>query len=75
LNIWLKRRQPQAYPLLPSVAEALARYIDIIRPPTPYPEVFIGGDRRIVQYRVRVIYRLNLRISNTYIFCPAYFWL
>lgn len=38
----LKRRQPQVYPLLPSVAEALARYIDIIRPPTPYPEVFVG---------------------------------
>ena len=38
----LKRRQPQVYPLLPSVAEALARYIDIIRPAMPYPEVFIG---------------------------------
>lgn len=38
----LKRRQPQVYPLLPSVAEALARYIDIIRPSTPYPEVFVG---------------------------------
>ncbi len=38
----LKRRQPQVYPLLPSVAEALAHYIDIIRPSTPHPEVFIG---------------------------------
>jgi integrase/recombinase XerD len=38
----LKRRQPQVYPLLPSVAEALARYIDIVRPSTSYPEVFIG---------------------------------
>jgi len=38
----LKRRQPQVYPLLPSVAEALARYIDIIRPSTSHPEVFIG---------------------------------
>jgi len=38
----LKRRQPQVYPLLPSVAEALAHYIDIVRPSTPYPEVFIG---------------------------------
>jgi len=38
----LKRRQPQVYPLLPSVAEALARYIDIVRPSTPHPEVFIG---------------------------------
>src|ERR1700737_1385889 len=33
----LKRRQPQVYPLLPSVAEALARYIDTVRPSTPYP--------------------------------------
>lgn len=38
----LKRRQPQVYPLLPSVAEALARYIDVIRPSTSHPEVFIG---------------------------------
>lgn len=38
----LKRRQPQVYPLLPSVAEALARYIDIVRPSTQHPEVFIG---------------------------------
>jgi len=37
----LKRRQPQVYPLLPSMAEALARYIDIVRPPTPYPQLFI----------------------------------
>src|SRR6202022_4301934 len=38
----LKRRQTQVYPLLPSVAEALACYIDIIRPSTSHPEVFIG---------------------------------
>ncbi|TAL85115.1 MAG: integrase [Candidimonas sp.] len=38
----LKRRQPQVYPLLPSVAQALARYIDIVRPSTPHPEVFIS---------------------------------
>ncbi len=37
----LKRRQPQVYPLLPSVAEALARYIDTVRPRTPHQEVFI----------------------------------
>lgn len=37
----LKRRQAQVYPLLPSVAEALARYIDTVRPPVPHPEVFI----------------------------------
>lgn len=37
----LKRRQPQVYPLLPSVAQALARYIDIERPKVAHPEVFI----------------------------------
>jgi integrase/recombinase XerD len=38
----LKRRQPQEYPLLPSVAEALVHYIDTVRPRTPHPQVFIG---------------------------------
>ncbi len=38
----LKRRQPQVYPLLPTVAEALARYIDIVRPRTSAPEIFLG---------------------------------
>lgn len=37
----LKRQQAQAYPLLPSVAEALARYVDTVRPNVPEPEVFI----------------------------------
>ena len=37
----LKRRQPQIYPLLPSVAEALAVYIDTVRPPSSCPEVFL----------------------------------
>jgi len=38
----LKRRQPQAYPLVSSVATALAQYIDTIRPQTDHPQVFIG---------------------------------
>ena len=38
----LKRRQPQVYPLLPAVAEALARYIDTVRPHTSAPEIFLG---------------------------------
>ncbi len=38
----LKRRQPQVYPLLPTVAEALARYIDTVRPRTSAPEIFLG---------------------------------
>jgi integrase/recombinase XerD len=38
----LKRRQPQLYPLLQSVAEAVARYIDTARPKTAHPEIFLG---------------------------------
>lgn len=38
----LKRRQAQVYPLLLSAAEALARYIDTVRPRTSHPEVFLG---------------------------------
>lgn len=42
LYIWrLKRRQPQIYPLVPSVAQALGRYIDDVRPSVAHPEVFI----------------------------------
>lgn len=37
----LKRRQPQIYPLLPTVAEALARYIDTVRPHSASPEIFL----------------------------------
>lgn len=42
LRIWrLKRCQPQVYPLVASVAEALATYVDSARPEVPCPEVFI----------------------------------
>lgn len=42
LHIWrLKRRQAQVYPLVPSVAEALKRYIDDVRPNVAHAEVFI----------------------------------
>jgi integrase len=37
----LKRRQPQVYPLQRSVAEALSRYIDTVRPPVRHPQIFI----------------------------------
>ena len=37
----LKRRQPQIYPLLPAVAEALARYIDTVRPTSSCQDVFL----------------------------------
>ena len=38
----LKRRQPQVYPLLQSMAEAVARYIDTARPKAAHPEIFLG---------------------------------
>ena len=38
----LKRRQPQVYPLIQSVAEALSRYIDTVRPKSPHQEIFLG---------------------------------
>lgn len=42
LHIWrLKRHQPQVYPLVPAVAQALARYIDQARPLVVDPAVFI----------------------------------
>jgi len=42
LHIWrLKRHQPQVYPLVPAVAQALARYIDQVRPAVADPAVFI----------------------------------
>jgi integrase/recombinase XerD len=37
----LKHRQPQIYPLVSSAAEALARYIDTVRPRSSCPEVFL----------------------------------
>ncbi|NKE68860.1 tyrosine-type recombinase/integrase [Ramlibacter sp. RBP-2] len=44
LRIWrLKRRQPQVYPLIPSVAEILRVYIEQARPSVGFPEVFIGA--------------------------------
>lgn len=38
----LKRRQPQVYPLLRSVAEAVSHYIDTTRPKAAHPEIFLG---------------------------------
>lgn len=38
----LKRREPQIYPLIASVAEALARYIDTVRPKSLHREIFLG---------------------------------
>jgi len=42
LHVWRSKcRQSQVYPLQASVAEALARYIDTVRPAVAHPEVFI----------------------------------
>lgn len=42
LHIWrLKRRQHQVYPLVPSVGQALRRYINDVRPNVTHAEVFI----------------------------------
>ena len=60
----LKRRQPQVYPLVSSVGQALARYIDECRPHAPYAEVFLrlcaprgpigpGAVNQIVAHRQR----------------------
>lgn len=37
-----KRRQPQTYPLLPSVGNAIIRYVEEVRPQSPYREIFLG---------------------------------
>src|SRR3546814_17645944 len=39
----LKRRQPQVYPLLPTVADALPRYIHTVRPHSSYAEILQIG--------------------------------
>jgi integrase/recombinase XerD len=44
IRIWrLKRRQPQIYPLVSSVEQALAAYIDTVRPSVAHAQVFIGA--------------------------------
>lgn len=42
IRVWrLKRRQPQIYPLVSSVGQALTEYIDTVRPLVAYAQVFI----------------------------------
>jgi site-specific recombinase XerD len=62
LHIWrLKRRQPQVYPLVPSVAEALRRYIDDARPNVPYAEVFIRTKAPRIPILATAIYNIVSR--------------
>ena len=54
--IRLKRRRPQIYPLLPAVAEALARCIDTVRPPSSCREVFLCMDAPLRPLRAGSIF-------------------
>jgi integrase/recombinase XerD len=57
LRIWrLKRSQPQLYPLVPSVAQALAEYTDVARPQVTHAEVFIRGQAPRTPLSVHGIY-------------------
>jgi integrase/recombinase XerD len=57
LRIWrLKRSQPQIYPLVPSVAQALAKYTDVARPQVTHAEVFIRGQAPRTPLSVHGIY-------------------
>jgi len=59
LRIWrLKRRQPQVYPLVPSVAQALRQYIDIVRPAVEHAEVFIRTQAPRVPISIQAIYNI-----------------
>ncbi len=59
LYIWrLKRRQPQVYPLVPSVAQALGRYIDDVRPDVLDPEVFIRLQAPRTPIRATAVYTI-----------------
>jgi integrase/recombinase XerD len=62
LRIWrLKRRQPQVYPLVPSVAKALGQYIDIARPAVGHAEVFIRTQAPRAPISVQAIYNIVAR--------------
>jgi len=57
LRIWrLKRRQAQVYPLVPSVAQALGKYIDCARPKVSHPEVFVRAQAPRTPISNRCIY-------------------
>ncbi|MFC0512141.1 MULTISPECIES: tyrosine-type recombinase/integrase [Asaia] len=57
----LKRRQPQSYPLILSVAEALARYVDTVRPRSSCPEVFLCMQAPIRPFKAGSIYHVANR--------------
>lgn len=62
LHIWrLKRRQPQVYPLVPSVAEALRRYIHEVRPNVSHAEVFIRTQAPRFPIQATALYHIVTR--------------
>jgi integrase/recombinase XerD len=65
LHIWrLKRRQPQVYPLVSSVAQALERYMDVARPKVAHPEIFIRLQAPRVPITAPAIYNIvNRRLQ------------
>jgi len=59
LQIWrLKRRQPQVYPLVPSVAQALRKYISTVRPVVEHAGVFIRTKAPRVPISGQGIYKI-----------------
>ena len=54
----LKRRQPQEYPLVASVAQALAHYVDHVRPKKPFPEVFLSVHAPVRPMTRAAIYKI-----------------
>ncbi len=62
LRIWrLKRRQPQTYPLVASVAQALHEYIDTARPAVEHAQVFIRVQAPRIPISRRAIYDIVAR--------------
>lgn len=62
LYIWrLKRGQPQVYPLVQTVAQALQRYIDDVRPHVAHTEVFIRAKAPRSPIRATAIYNMVSR--------------
>ncbi len=57
----LKRRQEQVYPLVRSVAEALADYIDTVRPPTTSQRVFMTVQAPLRPIAASAIYHVVRR--------------
>ncbi len=61
----LKRRQPQIYPLVPSVALALAHYIEGARPPVDHRAVFIRAQAPRLPISAAAIYNIVSRRLRT----------